>query len=75
MCFFRTYLCLRVFVVKSKGYKVAVLTHVYYVGVVTWGRKIEEIYFLCTLQGVFHSPVLIRDKEKNWKKRRQMNLF
>ena len=30
---------------------------------VTWGRKIEEIYFLCTLQGVFHSPVLFRDEE------------
>ena len=30
---------------------------------VTWGRKIEEIYFLCTLQGVFHSPVLFRDGE------------
>ena len=30
---------------------------------ITWGRKIEEIYFLCTLQGVFHSPVLFRDEE------------
>ena len=31
--------------------------------IVTWGGKIEEIYFLCTLQGVFHSPVLFRDEE------------